>query len=258
MRLGFIGAGRIAAAMARGWAAAENGPTAMAFTDAGSGHAAELARDVGGELAPDNRALAGEAELVVLAFKPDRLDQVAGELDGEAPAVLSLLGATPLATLENAFPGVPVVRLMPNVAVEVGEGVLCYALGSRVGEDLQKRVLGLLDALGTAIELDDDLIDAATAVMACSPAYIALVAEALEDAGAREGLGESVSHRLVAEAFAGTAALLRQRDPAEVRRAVASPSGITEAGLEALHSAGAPKAFSDAVRVSMERMRGAA
>jgi pyrroline-5-carboxylate reductase len=258
MKVGFIGAGHMAAAMARGWRASADGPASMAFTDAGSGNAAELAEEVGGETAAGNRELFAGSDLVVLAFKPDSLGEVAPELDSEAPAVLSLLAATPLEALEDAFPDIPVVRLMPNVAVEVGAGVLCYALGAKVDEELATRVLALLAPLGTTVELPDEQIDAATAVMGCSPAYLAVVAEALEQAGAQEGLDEVVSHELVTEALAGTAALLRKREPLEVRRAVASPGGSTAAGLAALERGAAREAFTDAVRASLERMRGAA
>jgi pyrroline-5-carboxylate reductase len=247
----------MAAAMARGWGAADGGPDAMAFTDAGSGNAAELAREVGGEAPSDNRELAAGADVVVLAFKPDELDAVAKELEGRAPVVLSLLGATSLERLEAAFPEAPVIRLMPNVAVEVGQGTLCYALGERASGEPADSALGLLAPLGHVVEVPDRLIDAATAIMGCSPAYFALVAEALEGAGAHEGLDEGLAHDLVAESMAGTAALLRDRDALSVRRAVASPGGSTAAGLAALERGAAREAFTDAVRASLERMGGA-
>ena len=94
------------------------------------------------------------------------------------------------------------------------------------------------------------------AVMSCSPAYVALVAEALADAGVREGLDARLAQTLVTETLAGTAELLRDRDTLSVRRAVASPGGSTAAGLAALERGAARAAFADAVRASLERMRG--
>ena len=99
-------------------------------------------------------------------------------------------------------------------------------------------------------------MDVATAVMACPPAYLAVVVQTLAEAGAEEGLDPELAYDLVIESFAGTIELLRRYDPIEVRRAVASPGGSTEAGLEALADAGAADAFRAAVAASLERMRG--
>jgi pyrroline-5-carboxylate reductase len=92
--------------------------------------------------------------------------------------------------------------------------------------------------------------------MGCSPAYLALAIEAIADAGAADGLDAGLARELVVETAVGTAELLRTHDPAALRRAVASPGGSTEAGLEALDREGAREAFEAAVRASLERMRG--
>src|SRR5438034_8637395 len=107
MRIGFAGAGNMAAAMARGWSAGQDGPEAMLFSDAGSGRAASLAAELGGEVRAKLAELASESDLVVLAVKPGALEQAAGELEGSAPAVLSVLGATPMARLRQVFPDIP-------------------------------------------------------------------------------------------------------------------------------------------------------
>ena len=139
---------------------------------------------------------------------------------------------------------------MPNVAVEVRRGVLCLA------GFVRPEVRTLLETLGHVVELPDAEFDAATAVMGCAPAYLALAVEAIADAGADDGLDPELARELVVETTAGTAELLRLRHPADVRRAVASPGGSTEAGLEALDRQGAKGAFEAAVRASLERMRG--
>ncbi|MFI5027888.1 MAG: pyrroline-5-carboxylate reductase [Solirubrobacterales bacterium] len=245
MVVGFAGSGSMAAAMARGWAADVDG---LLFSDSGSGRASELAQELGGK-AVSNRRLAERADLVVLAVKPAMLDPVADELDG-AKVVISLLGATPLARVAAAFPSAKVCRVMPNVAVEVRRGVLCVA-----GE-ASAEVRELLGLLGHVVELPDSEFDAATAIMGCAPAYLALAVEALADAGSAAGLDKELARELVVETTGGTAELLRLRHPRDVRRAVASPGGSTEAGLEALDREGAVEAFGAAVRASLERMRG--
>jgi len=244
MVVGFFGSGNMAAAMARGWAGEFEG---MLFSDSGSGRARALADELGGEVAP-NAEIAERADLVVLAVKPAKLDEVAPEL-GAARSVVSVLAATPLERVAAALPEAGVLRLMPNVAVEVRRGVLCVA-----GE-APAAVREKLAVLGLVVEIADGDFDEATAVMGCTPAYFALAVEALAEAGAAAGLDPELARELVIETSAGTAELLRRHDPAELRRAVASPGGATEAGLEALDREGARAAFETAVNASLARMR---
>lgn len=245
MVVGFIGSGNMAAAMARGWA---GGPDSMLFSDSGSGRAAALAAELGGE-ALANEEVAARADFVVLAVKPAQLEAVAPQL-GAARRLVSILAAVPLARLRQALPGAEVLRVMPNVGVEVRHGVLCVA------GDAGPEVRAALAQLGHVVELPDEQFDEATAIMGCAPAYVALAVEALADAGAAAGLDPELARELVVETTAGTAELLRERHPADVRRAVTSPGGSTEAGLEALDREGARAAFEAAVEASLERMRG--
>jgi pyrroline-5-carboxylate reductase len=244
MVIGFCGSGSMAAAMARGWAGAAD---SMLFSDAGSGRAKALAEELGGE-AVGNADVAERADLVVLAVKPAKLDEVAPELQA-ARSLVSILAAVPVRRVSDAFPGAEVLRLMPNVGVEVRRGVLCVA--GEASEATREK----LELLGHVVELPDDDFDEATAVMSCAPAYLALAVEALADAGTAAGLDAELARELVIETTAGTAELLRIRHPADVRKAVASPGGSTEAGLEALDREGAREAFEAAVRASLERMR---
>ena len=236
----------MAAAIARGWVGQWE---QMLFFDPDSDRARKLAGDLGGEAVESNGQLAERADVVLLAVKPGALQQAAGELAG-AESVISILGATPLETVQATFPSAKVGRVMPNVAVEVGSGVLCVA-----GE-FSPEVRDKLSVLGSVVELPDSQFDLATAVMACSPAYFALVAEALADAGASAGLDQKLVEKLVVGAAAGTGSLMQVRRPADVRISVTSPGGSTEAGLEALDREGAREAFGAAVRASLERMRG--
>lgn len=246
MIVGFCGAGNMAAAIARGWAGQWE---RVLFFDPDSGRAGKLAAELGGEAVGSNGELAEQADVVVLAVKPGALQQAADELAG-VRSVVSILGATALEQVETAFPSAKVGRVMPNVAVEVGSGVLCIA-----GE-FSPEVREKLSVLGAVVELPDSQFDIATALMACSPAYFALAAEALAEAGVAEGLDPGLVEKLVVEAAAGAGSLMRIRRPADVRVSVTSPGGSTEAGLEALDREGTRAAFAAAVRASLERMRG--
>jgi pyrroline-5-carboxylate reductase len=244
----------MAAAMARGWAAGDGGPEAMLFCDLDAERAAALAREVAGETRAGLPELVADSDVVVLAVKPAALDAVAEELGGKAPALISMLAVTSTARLAEAFPGVPILRVMPNQPVEVRRGVICYVPPEGMPEELGDRLLELLAPLGEAVPIDEELIDAAMAVMSSSPAYIALVAEALARGGEREGLDPKLAGELVAGTIAGTAALLGKRDPATIRDAVAPPGGATEAGLAQLEGV-VEDAFVNAVNASLERFR---
>lgn len=254
MRVGFAGAGNMATAISRGWAAGDGGPEAMLFCDAGSGRAAALAEQTGGEAVGSLAELARGSDAIVLAVKPAALETAAGLLAGEAKAVVSVLGATPVERLRELFGEAPVVRLMPTVAVEVRRGVICHS-PLDPGDGAGSRLLGLFNELGHLVEVPDELMDAATAIMGCTPAYLAVVVQTLAEAGAEAGMEPEQAYELVVEAFDGTVELLRRYDPITVRAAVASPGGSTEAGLTALAEAGAADAFRAAVAASLDRMR---
>jgi pyrroline-5-carboxylate reductase len=254
MKLGFAGAGNMAGAMARGWAAGTGGPDAMLFCDIDAGRAEALAQEVGGETRAGLRELARDVDVLVLAVKPAVLDAVAEELGAEAPAIMSVLAVTPIAKIAEAFPGVPILRVMPNQPVEVRSGVICHAPAHEMSDALRNELLALLAVLGDVVEIDESQIDPAMAIMSSSPAYIALVAEALARGGEREGLERALAGELVAGALGGTAELLRKRDPATIRDAVAPPGGATEAGLAQLEGV-VEDAFVSAVNASLERFR---
>jgi pyrroline-5-carboxylate reductase len=246
----------MAAAMARGWASAEQGPEAMLFCDLDRARAADLAAEVGGEVREDLGALRDDCDAVVLAVKPAALDDVARGLEGRAPALMSILAATTVARIGELFPNVPALRVMPSQPVAVGRGVLCYVPpGDDVPPELAQELLGLLEPLGEVFAVEEQSIDTAMAVMSCSPAYIALFAEALIGAGIDEGLDPALAADLVSGALAGTAEMLRSHEPEAIRSAVAPPGGATEAGLQALGRAGFTEALGRAVEASLERFR---
>jgi pyrroline-5-carboxylate reductase len=243
--IGFVGSGNMAAAIARGLAGEVDG---MLFSDSGSGRAAALAAELDGE-ALSNEEVAKRADAIVLAVKPAALDAVAPALQ-EAGEIVSVLAATPLSRLREAFPDALVLRTMPNVGVEVRQGVICIA-----GDVLSPGVDAALEQIAHVVSIDEADFDGVTAVMGCAPAYLALAVEAIADAGVEDGLDPELARELIVETTAGTAELLRRRHPADVRRAVASPGGSTEAGLEELDRHDARGAFTAAVGASLKRMR---
>jgi pyrroline-5-carboxylate reductase len=251
MRIGFIGAGSMGSALARGL-----GEPAVVY-DADHERAEALVAEVGGSVAGSNSELAGQVDLVVLCHKPAQLHEVAEESAPAAKAVASIVAATRISEIEAAYPDTPVYRFIPNLPVEVGRGVFCYAAGTRAHEGPEREVLQLFGRGGVVIALDEPLIEPAMALMSCGPAFIALVIQAMADAGARHGLDHGQATRLVVETMAGTAAYLdaNDLDPAELRRRVATPGGVTERGLAALEDGGVRRSFGAAVDLVVEATR---
>ena len=194
----------MARALARGWG------DPVLCTDSGSGRAQALADELGGEALASNRELAERADLVILAHKPAQLAEVAWEAAGAAKAVVSLLARTPQADVRSAYPGVPVFRIEPNTAAEVGRGVHAFAIAD-AQEDaaLREQVRELFARSGTVVDVPERLMTVAGACSGVGPAYWALLVEAWVDAAVKAGMPAPMAGTLVRETMAGSAELLR-------------------------------------------------
>jgi pyrroline-5-carboxylate reductase len=248
MKIGFIGAGSMASALARGLH-----EPALVF-DVQEERAQALAQQIGGEALGSGAEVAERADVVVLAHKPVHLEDAAVGVSGTAKAVASIVAATSIARLEKVYPDTPVYRFIPNIPVEVGRGVLCYVPGTLAAQGPEDELLRLLGRSGTVIALDEPLLEPATALMSCGPAFVALVVEAMADAGSRHGLDPDMARRLVVETMAGSAAFLDATDlDAEgLRSRVATPGGLTEQGLRVLEDQGLRDAFDAAIDLVVE------
>lgn len=222
--------------------------------DVDRGRAERLAELTGGQALDSNRAVAEQADAVVLCHKPTQLEEVALEINGAVKAVVSILGGTPLTALELAYAGKPVYRFMPNIPAEVKQGVFCFAPGAHAAAGPQDEVLELFRRAGTVIELPDGLMDTATALMGCGPGFFALVVESLIDAGVRYGLTPDTAAVMATQTMGGSAAVIAAGgyDPVALRRRVTSPGGSTARGLEALEQNGVRAGFADAVTAVVE------
>ncbi len=255
MKVGLIGAGNMARAMARGWG------DPVVVSDSGSGRARQLVDELGGEVAT-NPQLAERVDVIVLCHKPYHLAEVAAEIGHTHKPVVSVLGATPTAAIQKAYPQTNVFALMPNTAVEVRRGVLIYAQREPdadfvLSPAVESEILDLFGRLGTVITVPESMMDAATSVSGVGPAYQALLAEAQVDAAVRHGIPAPLAARLVVETMAGTAELLKHKDydTLAVRREVTSPGGSTARGLAALENAGVRAAFQDAIDAVTRKAR---
>jgi pyrroline-5-carboxylate reductase len=245
MKLGLIGAGNMASALARGIG------EPVLVSDLDSAKAQALAEATGGEALGSNAEVAEQADVVLLCHKPWQLDEVAADVAPAAKAIASVLAGVRLAQLQAAYPDRPVVRLMPNLPVEYGAGVICHAGGA------DGALLELLGRAGLVIGVEEAQLEPSMAIMSCGPAFMALVAEALAAAGAAHGLDGAQARRMVVETMAGSATWLSRHDDdtADLRPRVATPGGLTEKGLKTLEREGLPDALTSAVDEIVEAVR---
>ena len=252
MKLGLIGAGNMASALARGIG------EPVLVHDVDEAKASALAEELGGEAVGSNAELAERADVLVLCHKPKQLDEVAREVEGRASVVVSILAATSTEKISAAYPGASIYRFIPNIPAEVRRAVLCYVPGPGAGDGPEDEILELMGRTGTVIRLDDEpLIEPAMALMACGPGFMALVAESFAEAGAAHGLDPADAMRMVVETMGGTADYLAQHgyDGPALRTRVATPGGTTERGLIALEEHGLRDVTRAAVDAVVEATR---
>jgi pyrroline-5-carboxylate reductase len=235
VKLGLVGAGNMASALARGIG------DPVLVHDVDESKARALAEALGGDAVGSNAELAERADVLVLCHKPKQLDEVAEEVGGRADVVVSILAATTTDRLAAAYPGASIYRFIPNMPTEVKRGVLCYVPGPGAEDGPEAEILELVGRTGAVIRLDDEpLIEPAMALMSCGPAFLALVAESFAEAGAAHGLDPDDAMRMVVETMGGTADYLARHgyDGPALRARVATPGGTTERGLITLEERG--------------------
>ena len=208
----------------------------------------------------DNVEASRRADVVVLAVKPQDIAAVMSQL---APVVrsrqlvVSIAAGVTLRALESGLPGVPVVRVMPNLPATVGEGFSAFALGCRATAPHRAVARAICEAVGEAVELPERLLDAVTAVSGSGPAYLFFLAQAWEEAGARLGLPRAVAKRAVRQTLEGSLRLLRggRLSPGEWIAKVASKRGTTEAALRVLARRRVKAHVLEALRAAAARSR---
>lgn len=194
----------------------------------------ELAEKYGVVVTPDVRKVAEECEMIFLAVRPQDVDAVASEVKALLTArhtLVSIVAGKTLAVLRNAFgDDVRLVRVMPNLALRVAEG-MCAVCGDGADE-----VAHLLSSAGQAVVLDECAFDAVTALSGSGPAYFAYMAQAMAEAGERLGLSQDVALLLSEQTMLGTAKFLRSSgaDLDEFIAGVCTKGGTTAAGMEKL------------------------
>ncbi len=242
-RIGFIGAGRMATALACGLSRAGLAELLLA-ADVVPAARERFAAETGGTAVESNIEVAAQADVLFLAVKPQHMDEVLAELSGRMESrhlVISIAAGVPLARLEAGLGAQSrVVRVMPNTPCLVGASASAFALGQGAPAEDAATVMRLLSSVGIAYEVPEKLLDAVTGLSGSGPAFVYVMIEAMADGGVRMGLPRDVAVQLAAQTVFGSAKMVLElgEHPAALKDGVASPGGTTIAGLHALENGG--------------------
>jgi pyrroline-5-carboxylate reductase len=258
-RLGFIGAGKMATALARGFVTAGLVTAEqIVASDAVPAAAEQFAQATGARTSADNKVVVAGSDVVFLAVKPQHFAAAAeaakGALTAEHLAV-SIMAGVSTATLAQKLGPARIVRVMPNTPCLIGQGASGYCLGPRATAADGQLVGRLLSAVGIAFPLDEKLLDVVTGLSGSGPAFVYVMIEALSDGGVRMGLPRDVATALAAQTVAGAARMVIEtgQHPAALKDQVASPGGTTIRGLQALEEHGVRGGLIAAVQAATER-----
>jgi pyrroline-5-carboxylate reductase len=258
-RVAILGCGKIGESLLAGLLS--SGSTEIVVTARRPERATELHERHGVQALLSNAEAVSGASVVVLAVKPQDFEELLESIRGavtKSQTVLSVAAAIPTAFIERRLgPEVPVVRAMPNAPATVHEGITGLCAGAHASEENVALAQDVLAHLGPVVRVAEPYMDAVTAVSGSGPAYFALLAEAMIEAGILLGLSREISTQLVVQTMLGTAVLLRDEEmhPVELREAVTSPGGTTIRAIRELEQAGVRAAFLNAIQAAMERSR---
>lgn len=239
---------------------AESGKFELGVSDVHPEHLKPYAEDYGIRVTGSNTELVESSDIVIVAVKPwdvsGVLKDISPAVEGTDKAVASVAAGVTIDSISESLPTeTPIMRVMPNVCASVGLGSAVIT-ANEAGRDRLPVLIDIFGYVGEVMELPERLFDAATALHGSGPAYVALFADALIQAGVREGIPRDAARRLVVRTIEGTAVLLQERSAHQVRDEVMTPGGTTAAAFVAMEKAGFVGAVYDGVNAAAEQSRG--
>ncbi|QDT55328.1 Pyrroline-5-carboxylate reductase [Caulifigura coniformis] len=260
VRVGFIGCGRMATAIAQGLIRAGFvSESHVTGSDPSASMRDAFTNATGSPVVAENRVVVSGSDVIVLAVKPQHMASVLNEISGSVEArhlIVSVAAGVPLAMISAAFrAGTRVIRVMPNTPCLVGAGATAFARGPKATEADATLVERLFSTIGIAIEVPEPLLDAVTGLSGSGPAYVFQVIEALSDGGVRCGLPRNISTRLAAQTVLGAAKMVLDtgEHPGSLKDGVTSPGGTTIAGLHQLERGALRGTLMNAVEAATTR-----
>ncbi len=257
-KIGIIGGGNMGRAIIKGLTGLSQSPEITAW-DADENCRKNLQQDFQITIAQDNRELADNCEIIILAVKPQIVPPVLAEIADifdEDKLLISIAAGVPCKTLEKPLAAkVPAVRIMPNTPALINRGIAAIAAGRSATEKHLTIAGNIFSCLGESVIVPESAMDMVTAVSGSGPAYVFLVIEALLDAAVGIGMNRDLARKLVIETILGATELVKQtgKQPMALKDMVTSPGGTTIAGLAELEKNGLRHAFNEALQSACQR-----
>jgi len=260
-KIGFIGAGNMAEALMRGVISKKlYGKNDITASEIYEPRRRFISKELGIEVSADSADIIKTAKFVILAVKPQQIDDVMTSVRGlftKDHLLMSIAAGVTIETLRSYVPDVKIVRVMPNQPCMVLASASAYACSDNVTEDDKKTVKDVLDAVGISMELKEGLLDAVTGVSGSGPAYAYMVIEAMSDGGVLMGLPRDVSTKLAAQTLLGAAKVILEtgEHPDKMKDIVCSPGGTTIEAVKVLEDYGLRAAMISAVEAAVTKSK---
>lgn len=262
LRIGFLGAGKMALALAKGIVKAGVAvPGDIIASDVIEGARAAFGKEVGCKVTAWNIEVAEFADILIIAVKPDQVESLLHELAGKIDdrhLIMSIAAGVTISRLSGALQtGARVVRVMPNTPALVGASASAFALGGSASMEDAAVAQRIFSAVGVAYQVKESLLDAVTGLSGSGPAYAYLIIEALSDGGVAAGLPRDVATKLAAQTLLGAAKMVLEtgQHPGALKDMVTSPGGTTIEGLHELEKGGLRGTLMKAVRAAAEKSK---
>ena len=253
MKITVIGSGNMGSALIRHLAKKHE----VIICNRGEERGRLLAKETGSSFMQDPCQAVEGAKWVLLAVKPKDLSELADVLSGSLTSshhLLSILAGTKISSLKNFFPDSPVVRLMPNLAITIGKGIIGFS-AEDLSQEVKKEAEEFFVGLGQLIWIPESKMEAFSSLAASSPAFVLTFMEAMIEAGIHSGFSVAQSRDVVIDVLEGTAAMLKAsgKSPQELKWQITSPGGTTIAGLKALEATSFRAGIWNAIEATYEK-----
>jgi pyrroline-5-carboxylate reductase len=254
---GFIGAGKLAGSVIRGLLLKNFcAPASIVASEPNTETRTQLQNELGISVATENREVVEKAETLFLGVKPQMVLPVLRELDAALTGklVVSFAAGIRIAQME-AVTSARIMRVLTNTPSAIGRAATAFAAGSRATEQDREKIRAMFSAIGLAVLIDDEQMDAVTALSGSGPAFIYAMIEALARGGEKVGLSKQSALRLAAQTALGASDLMitSEKSPADLIKMVVTPGGTTAAGLRVMEERGIVDGIADAIKAATER-----